>query len=92
MIRTQLAGLLSAPRIGQLGVLGGVLHVLVADPVLHKLEFAAGVKEVGGDGVLEMVQLALLRRQARLCNVRRSMGSPRLEMNRYGDESVRARR
>jgi hypothetical protein len=66
MIRKQLPGLLITPGVGQLGVLGGVLHVFMAHPILHEAEFSAGVKEVGGDGVLEIMELPFLRRQARL--------------------------
>ena len=58
MIRKQLTGLLIPPGVGPLGVPGGVLHVLMAHPILHKPEFAARVQEVGGDGVLETMNLS----------------------------------
>jgi hypothetical protein len=64
VVRKELPGLLITPRVGQLGVLGGVLNILVPHPILHKLEFAAGVEEVSGDGMFETMELPLLRWEA----------------------------
>jgi hypothetical protein len=47
MICKELPGLLIATGVSELGVLGGVLNILVSDPVLHKLEFSSRVEEVG---------------------------------------------
>jgi hypothetical protein len=58
-----------APGVGHLGALGGVLDILVSDPVLHKLEFSVCVKQMGGDRMLEGVELPLLRRKACLLAV-----------------------
>jgi hypothetical protein len=45
MIRTQLPSLIITPGVGQLGVLSGDLHILMAQPVLYEAEFTAGVEE-----------------------------------------------
>jgi hypothetical protein len=100
MIRKQLPGLVITPRVGQLGILGGVLNVLVSDPVLHKLEFTPGIEEVRRNGMFERMELAPLRREPGFLAVRLHRtpqrlpikGTPRFEMNRYGEASVRARR
>jgi hypothetical protein len=72
-MRKQPASLIIMLRVGQLGVLGGVLNVLMAYPILHKAQFSAGIKEVCGDGVLQTMKLPFLRRQARLL----AIGLPR---------------
>jgi hypothetical protein len=41
VIRKQLPRLVVAVGVGQLGVLGGVLDILMPDLILHKLQFAA---------------------------------------------------
>ncbi len=48
----ELPGLSIASGVGHLGVLRGVLNIPVPDPVLHKLEFAAGIEQTGGDRIL----------------------------------------
>jgi hypothetical protein len=66
VIRKQLAGLLIAPGVRQLRILGGVLHILMAHPILDEAEFSTGVEEMRGNGMFEVMELALLWRQARL--------------------------
>jgi hypothetical protein len=66
MIRKQFPGFIIATGVRQLGVLGGVLNIFAAHPVLHELELSVRIEEVGGDGVLEAVEFPLLRRQAGL--------------------------
>jgi hypothetical protein len=94
MIGKELPRLIITPGVGQLGILGGVLHVLMAHPVLHEAELAAGVEEVGGDGVLKAVELPLLRRQARPFAIRLHGAPERAPINRHaavGDEQIRRR-
>jgi hypothetical protein len=91
MIRKQLAGRFIAPGVGQLRVLGSVLHILVAHPVLHKAEFTAGIEEVGGDGMLETMELAFLRGHTCLLPVsihRALQGAPVKGYAPVGDEQI----
>ena len=64
VIRKEFAGLVITTGVGQLGVFRGVLDILVPHPVLHELQLPARVKQMRSNGMLEAVELALLRRQA----------------------------
>src|SRR6266850_1794104 len=91
MIRKQFASLLITPRVSQLGILGGVLNILVSDPVLHKLELSPCVEQMRGDGVLETVELPLLRREARLLAIGLHGTPERAPINGYaavGDKQI----
>jgi hypothetical protein len=66
MIRKQLPGLIIAPRVGQLGILGGVLDILMPHPILYKAQLSAGVKQVCRDGMLEHVEFPFIRGQTSL--------------------------
>ena len=46
----------------QAGVDRGVLNVSVSEPILDKAEVGAGVEQMGGDGVLEDVEVLFVRR------------------------------
>src|SRR5688572_6070690 len=94
VIRKQLPSLLITPRVGQLGVLGGVLYVRMAHPILHKAEFAARIEQVGGDRMLETMELPFLRRQACLLPIGLHRTPQRPPINGYaavGDEEIRRR-
>src|SRR5208337_1956178 len=47
---------------GQEGVDYGVLDIAVAEPVLHEAQIGSGLQQVGGDGVLEAVEVTLAGR------------------------------
>ena len=74
----------------ELGIDGGVLNVLVAQPVLGKVNVFTGVQDVGAYGMFEGVELLLLFGMPAAVpyffiinnKVRRSMGSNRLDMKR----------
>jgi hypothetical protein len=53
------------PAARQLGIDHGVLKRSVPDPILYKAEIGAGVEQVGGDGVLESVEVPFALRDAR---------------------------
>ena len=92
MIRKHFPRFLITPRVGQLGILGGILHVLMAHPVLHEVEFSAGVEEVGGDGMLETMELPFLRRQPCSLAIGLHRAPQRAPVNGYvavGDEEIR---
>src|SRR5512134_2629693 len=48
---------------GEEGVGHGVLDVAVTEPVLDEAQVGAGLEQVGGDGVLQAVEVPLGRRQ-----------------------------
>ena len=60
VIRKQLVSFLIALGVHELAVLGGVLNIFVPHPILYKLQFAAGIEEVGSNGVLERVELPFI--------------------------------
>ena len=45
----------------QEGIDDGILNVAVPEPILHEAQIGAGFEQVGGDGVLEAVEVALRR-------------------------------
>jgi hypothetical protein len=92
VIRKELPGLVITPGVGQLGVLGGVLDILMPHPVLHEFQLPPRVQEVRGDRVLEAVELALLRRQACLLAIGLHGAPQRAPVDGHaavGDEQIR---
>jgi hypothetical protein len=87
---------LASPRVAgagrEPGVDHGVLDVLVAQPVPAKGGVFTGIQDMGGDGVLQGVELALVRRYARLLPVlphQRIQSSPVNGELSIGQEQVR---
>lgn len=60
-IKEDLARRFLAAAGSQKGIDDGVLNVAVPQPVLHEAQIGAGFEQVGGDGVLEAVEVALRR-------------------------------
>ncbi len=48
---------------GQEGIDDGILDVAVPEPILHKAQIGAGFEQMGGDRVLETMEVALRRRE-----------------------------